>query len=240
MGRSSAVILAAAVLGAFALGLLLGRVIFPAKGSFDYRLGEPLVSSDAREGVQRDFQEPRGESARRPGPALPEGFAFMRLVLDTSTDAPKACFQFTEKLDASGKVNYADFVRLTPATKPVVEVNGQNLCLSGLAFDQDYRAILRAGLPSAAGKRLDRPVEVAVAFGDKPSYVGFVGDGVVLPRLEADGLGIETVNVEKIEVTVRRVSDRALARKEIVKGESLSDEDYLYIYEGEDGEDVGA
>lgn len=239
MARSNAVIIAVAVLISFAAGLLLGRLIIPATSN--YGSSQPLVAGDdAREGPRRDFQIARGENARRPGPAIAEGFGFSRLILDTAGDQPKACFQFTEKLDASGKVNYADFVRLSPARKPVVEVSGQNLCLSGLDFDADYRATLRAGLPSAAGKRLARPQEVAIAFGDKPAFVGFVGDGVVLPRLEADGLGLETVNVEKIEITVRRVSDRALARKEISKGESVSEDDYYYVYEGEDGEDVGS
>ena len=245
MARKNSVIVAAAVLIAFAAGLLVGRVFIPIKEAGVHAAGEALVAPDARveqgeAAAHRDFQTPRSEDARRPQPALPEGFAFMRLVLDTSGDAPKACFQFTEKLDESGKTNYADFVRLTPATKPVVDVNGQNLCLSGLAFDKDYRATIRTGLPSAKGKRLERPQEVAIAFGDKPAYVGFAGDGVILPRLEADGLGIETVNVEKIEIVVRRVSDRALARKEIVKGDSVPENDYFYVYGDENGEDVGA
>ncbi|MGE0408392.1 MAG: alpha-2-macroglobulin, partial [Amphiplicatus sp.] len=54
------------------------------------------------------------------------------------------------------------------------------------------------------------------------------------------GLGIETVNVDKVEITVRRISDRSLARKEIVKGESVGEDDYYYAYGDESGEDVGA
>lgn len=243
MTRTNAVFFIGAVLIAFAAGLVLGRVVIPAKGPGDYGPGHTLASPETRgeaDGPRRAFQNPRGETARRPGPALPEGFAFQRLVYDTSGDAPKACFQFTEKLDERGRVNYADYVRLTPGVRPVAEVAGQSLCLSGLDFDVDYRATLRAGLPAASGKRLERPQETTIAFGDKPAYVGFAGDGVVLPRLEADGLGIETVNVEKIEISVRRVSDRALARKEMTKGESAGENDYLYIWQDENGEDVGA
>lgn len=242
MARTNAVIIAGAILASFAAGLLLGRTVIPARGPSDFSIGQPLVAPDGRgeEGARRSFQNPRAENARRPGPALPEGFAFMRLVLDTSGTAPKACFQFTEKLDESGRTNYADYVRLSPAAKPVMEVAGQNLCLAGLGFDTDYRATLRAGLPNAKGRRLERAQEVAIAFGDKPAYVGFAGDGVVLPRLEADGLGIETVNVETIEITVRRVSDRSLARKEMTKGDSVPENDYFYVWDAESGEDVGA
>ena len=98
----------------------------------------------------------------------------------------------------------------------------------------------RPGLPSGGDDQLERGERVALAFGDKPAFIGFAGDGVILPRLEADGLGIETVNVDKVEITVLRVSDRSLARKQIVKGEALTERDYYYVYGAEDGEDVGA
>ncbi|HXI87186.1 MAG TPA: alpha-2-macroglobulin, partial [Parvularculaceae bacterium] len=88
-------------------------------------------------------------------------------------------------------------------------------------------------------KRLERPQEVAISFGDKPAYVGFAGDGVVLPRLEADGLGIETVNVQKIKIDIRRISDRSLARKQIVEGASVAEDDYYYAYGDDSGDDVG-
>lgn len=239
MARKGAALVAAAVLAAFAVGLLLGRYVIPG-GDVPQRTAiADIPLSETPAGPRRDFQRPRGEGARRPGPAVVEGFQFLRLAIDTAADAPKACLQFSGKLDESGKTNYADYVRVSPAVRPAVEIAGQSLCLSGLAFDTDYRVTLRAGLPAASGDKLKRPEEIAVAFGDKPAYVGFAGDGVVLPRLEADGLGLETVNVEKVEIVVRRVSDRSLARKEIVGGEALAPNRYFYLYDSEDGEDVG-
>ncbi|MEZ5921763.1 MAG: alpha-2-macroglobulin [Parvularculaceae bacterium] len=61
-----------------------------------------------------------------------------------------------------------------------------------------------------------------------------------MPRLEADGLGLETVNVEKINISIFRVSDRALVRKSIGRGESSGGDNYFYVYGENDGEDVGA
>ncbi|MFQ5562286.1 MAG: alpha-2-macroglobulin [Parvularculaceae bacterium] len=241
MTRPAIAVLAAAVLGAFGLGLLLGRAIAPG-GRDSVVSGPPAVAVDAGAGAptqRRAFQEPRSENARRPAVEETDEFAYRRLSLDTSEDTPKACFQFTRALDDDGDINYADFVRLSPEEKPAVEVAGTSLCLTGLSFDKDYRATLRAGLPSAKGETLARSEEVVVAFGDKPAYVGFAGDGVILPRLEADGIGIETVNVEKVEITVRRVSDRSLARKEMVSGGSVGDDGYYYVYGDESGDDVG-
>lgn len=243
MVRKQAAIIAGSLLAAFALGLLLGRVMAPSGDPNSQPVAAAEQGNGQREGAQarrRAFQEPRDEEAERPAGATIEGFAYRRLVLDTSGDDPRACIQFTEALDDAGEINYADFVRLTPEAGAAVEVNGESLCLTGLAFDQDYRARLRAGLPAKSGERLARAEEVVVAFGDKPAYVGFAGDGVILPRLEADGLGIETVNVEKVEISVHRVSDRSLARKNMVAGEAAGENRYSYVWDREDGEDVGA
>lgn len=241
MARKGAALIAAGILGAFAGGLLLGRTIAPDSGSTNAPNSQSVAAADPRDGgeVQHPFQERRSDRADRPEEEVIKGFAYRRLVLDTGADTPKACFQFTQALDASGDVNYGDFIKLSPDTGAAVEVNGTSLCISGLEFDKDYSARLRQGLPSAKGDKLARSEEVIVAFGDKPSYVGFAGDGVILPRLEADGLGIETVNVEKVKLSVYRVSDRSLARKEIVAGEATGEDRYAYVWEGESGEDVG-
>ncbi|WP_428408474.1 alpha-2-macroglobulin family protein [Hyphococcus sp.] len=239
IARRQYVIGAAAVLAAFALGLLLGRTIAPDSGSRTAPNSQPVVSAERGKAQRRPFQERRSENAERPEEEEPKNFSYRRLRLDTGTATPKACLQFNRDLNDSGDVNYGDFVRVSPADGSAIEVDGTSLCLTGLEFDKDYRVRLRAGLPSAKGDRLERTEEVTVAFGDKPSYAGFAGDGVILPRLEADGIGIETVNVEKVEIKVYRVSDRSLARKNIVAGEASGEDQYSYVWDQEDGQDVG-
>ncbi len=241
MKRRDAAIIAAAILAAFAGGLLLGRAIAPDSGSGVTPNSQQIVGADPRGAGQtrRPFQRRRADNAERPVAEVQKGFAYQRVILDTGSDLPKACFQFTQALDDSGSVNYADFVRLTPDTGAALDVDGSSLCLSGLTFDKDYRARLRAGLPGKKGDRLQRAEEVVIAFGDKPSYAGFAGDGVILPRLEADGLGIETVNVEKVQISVYRVSDRSLAQKQIAAGETSAENEYFYVWGEENGEDVG-
>ncbi|MEK7266234.1 MAG: alpha-2-macroglobulin [Pseudomonadota bacterium] len=240
MDKNQTIVIAGGILIAFASGLLLGRVIDRGGASMSDGADWSIASStDGADGPRRPFQAFRGEDAPRAERAKSKDFAFDRLILETNGAAPRACLQFTRELDASGKTNYADYVRLSPAIKPAVTVAGSSLCLAGIEFDKEYKARVRAGTPSKSGEKLKRPVEVTIAFGDKPAYVGFVGDGVILPRLEADGLGIETVNVDKINIYVYRVSDRSLARKSIAQGESSSEDDYFYVWDQESGEDVG-
>lgn len=242
MAKNKTMIIAGGVLIAFASGLLLGRTIDRGDAELRDSAGRSLISPAARDSADAPrwpFQELRGPDAPRTAPEKAKNFVFDRLILDTSSATPRACLQFTRELDASGKTNYGDFVRMTPAIKPAISVAGSSLCVAGLDFDKEYKARIRAGAPAKSGERLKRPVEVTIAFGDKPAYVGFVGDGVVLPRLEADGLGIETVNVDAINISVYRVSDRSLATKSIAQGESAAENDYFYVYGEESGEDVG-
>lgn len=239
MDRKHALFIAGGVLAAFGAGLLTATGV---DRYFDARTAGGRISPGVLaegDGPRRPFQNLRGEDAPRAPRETSKDFAFDRLILETGGETPRACLQFTRELDATGKTNYADYVRLTPAARPAVTVDGSSLCVSGLDFDKEYKARVRAGAPAKSGEKLNRPVEVTIAFGDKPAYVGFVGDGVILPRLEADGLGIETVNVEKLNISVYRVSDRSLARKSIAQGEASSEDDYFYVYEGESGEDVG-
>ena len=238
--RRQGAIIAGGLLAAFAVGLLLGRTIAPDTGSRGAPNTQQVMTGDARGNAQRrPFQERRADNAERPEAAVIKGFAYRRLRFDMGGDAPKACLQFSKELNDSGDVDYGDFVRVTPAGGAAITIDGTSLCLTGLEFDKDYKVRLRKGLPSGKGERLERAEEVLVAFGDKPAYAGFAGDGVILPRLEADGIGIETVNVEKVEITVYRVSDRALARKNIVAGEASGEDRYSYVWDQEDGQDVG-
>ena len=242
MDRRNIIILSGAVVFAFAVGLLLGRTITPQSGSGAEPNSQDVIVSTPRTQEGRPdhaFSELREEGAARPEAEIYDGFAFKRIFLDTGEDTPKACFQFTEELDGSGDTNYGDFVRLEPDVRGALTVEGSSLCLTGLAFDQDYSATLRAGLPAKSGDTLERAERVAVAFGDKPAYVGFAGDGVILPRLEADGIGVETVNVDKIKIDIWRVSDRSLARKNIVEGDATGENQYSYVWEQNNGGDVG-
>ena len=241
MAQRGAALVAAGVLGAFAIGLAVGRVMAPVPTSGDVENSQSVLAverDDTADRPRRAFQLPRAADADRPAAVQNDAFAYQRLVLDTGGEQPKACFQFSEDLDGTGDTNYGDYIRLTPAAGAVA-VDGSTACFTGLGFDRDYSAEIRSGLPSADGDQLARAETIAVAFGDKPAYVGFVGQGVVLPRLEADGVGLETVNVDRLKVTVHRVSDRSLARKQIVAGETSGENSYSYVWEGENGADVG-
>ena len=154
--------------------------------------------------------------AETPNAAGRENLAYLGWEVDSSADEPRVCFNFYSSLDDADTIKMRDYVRVAPDISIALEIAGNDLCLTGFAFDQDYTVTLRQGLLDASGKTLNRDIEEAVGFGDKPPFVSFAGQGIILPRVNAQGLAIETINVDAVTVDISRVSDRMIARRAVI------------------------
>src|SRR6185436_5229873 len=76
-------------------------------------------------------------------PAAPdEPFAYRRFALDTSRAEGEACLAFNKPL-ATNNVNYADYVTISPEAKTALRVIDDKLCISGLAYGENYQVALR-------------------------------------------------------------------------------------------------
>ncbi|MGH6988869.1 MAG: alpha-2-macroglobulin family protein, partial [Stellaceae bacterium] len=139
----------------------------------------------------------------------PPAFAYQRLDIDTAKPVAQACLVFTGKLDP--RVHYGEYLVLKPAVKVAIEVKGQRLCLTGLAFGKSYRAELRAGFPGAHGARLAAAHAVDLSLSNRPPLLAF-RDGLILPRDNAAGVPITSINVNKIKLTLLRVPARLLSQ----------------------------
>ncbi|HWA22794.1 MAG TPA: alpha-2-macroglobulin [Caulobacterales bacterium] len=216
---------------ALVVGLWSGFVLARSGGgSGPGRIGEIVAAGGA----------PRSANAPRPpGPSY-AGMAFVRLRIDTTTAQPKACLEFSKDLSTDPQIRYADYIGVEPAASMATEVVGNQLCLAGLPYETDRTLTIREGLPSKDGQKTTRDETATLTFGDRPAFVGFAGNGVILPRAEADGLGIETVNVSKLKIEVLRVSDRILAREQIEVGQAISEGSYDFYDFENSGSDVGS
>src|SRR3569833_3288130 len=212
------------------LGILLagflGGFVF-AKATDALNVGKPGAIS-----LFSGFGHPRGATAPRRGVPKPEGFAPWRQVVDSSGADPRACVEFTRPLDP--RRSYADFVLISPdpGRAPAVTVKGPDdtqLCLTGLGF-YDRRITFLKGFQAKNGEQLKANADIDFTFGAKPPYVGFAGEGVILPREDADGVGIETMNVARIAIEVWRVPDRNLVRKSISAPDATAEGEYAGDY----------
>jgi uncharacterized protein YfaS (alpha-2-macroglobulin family) len=203
----------------------------------------PDVASSAGEVVQRSPKDrvaarQREQRRQKALDAQAQEFSYFRYRIDTSADQPLACLVFSAALDP--KTDYSPFVEFRPAFRPALSVEGRELCIGGLTFGTSRTATILSGLPAADGRTLKGEETVAIDFADRPPYVGFKGAGVILPREDADGLPIETVNVDKVKITVSRINDRALAFKSISEGETSAQGRYSYSWGENDPSDVEA
>ncbi|MDP5347771.1 MAG: MG2 domain-containing protein, partial [Paracoccaceae bacterium] len=138
------------------------------------------------------------------------GFRVTGNSVQSDTAAPRICVQFSEPLIKAGQ-DYTPFLGLPDATLSVVAKEAQ-LCVDGVQHGARYRIVLRAGLPAASGETLLRDVEQTLYVRDRSPGIVFPGRAYVLPRSADAALPVQTVNLDQVDLTLRRISDRNLLR----------------------------
>ena len=173
------------------------------------------------------FGKPRAADAPRAGVPKPDGFTIWTTRIDTSRADPLSCVRMTRPLDP--RRSYSDFVLVSPELghPPAAIVHGDELCVPGLGFSGHQLTLLK-GLPAQSGETLADNTPVDFSGADKPPFVDFDGKGVILPREEADGIGIDTVNVTRLHIEVLHVADRNLVRRSIASTDPTAEGDYSY------------
>ncbi len=190
-------------------------------------------------GAASPAETARSADAPRAGEAQVAGMAFVRLRTELEQAEPRACLEFSRALSTDAAINYADYLALEPAANFQTDVSGNLLCLSGLPLEPERQVIIRQGLPAHSGEKTEYEETFTLTFGDRPAYVGFAGGGIILPRAEADGIAIETVNVAKLAIEVLRVPDRILSQHDINPGENNEEGGWNYWGIEGAGEGVG-
>ncbi len=137
------------------------------------------------------------------------GFRVQETRVEADTPRPRICAVFNQPLKAG--TDYATFVQL-PEPGLAVEASGSDLCVTGLANGRRYTITLRQGLPSERGEELAKPTEVTQYIRDRSPAVRFPGRAYILPRAAEAGIPVETVNTQKLDLVLHRVSDRNLIR----------------------------
>ncbi len=227
MNRNTILIAAVALFVGLFGGLVLGRA---ASGGG--------ISPAPFLGAEGD-QAPRSASARRAGALGTDGMALLNVRYDTDGENPKACLEFSRPIQRDGAVNLTDFIRLEPAAPFTVEAGDTLACIAGLPFEPDREVTILPGFPSQDGEVSDREERFTLSFGDRPAYVGFAGTGQILPRAEADGIGVETVNVARLAVQIYRVTDRILTQTAFEQGSSVEEGSWEYYDFADSGQGQG-
>lgn len=204
-----------------------------AQGANNGRGDNPVAVLDAPDYI--DLDSPEGAVASLNNAlettklATNKTFKYIGWKIDDTGDLPKACLHFNDEI-AHTNLEFTDYIEVQPKAPLRAEINGKTACLSGLKFAQTYQLSLRTGLKGAAGHTLKAQNSVEISFGSKPPHIKFAGNGVILPRIGAQGLAIETMNIDLVKAEIFSVSDRMLARRDISAGKTTEEGDYSYEY----------
>ncbi|MBL3608171.1 alpha-2-macroglobulin family protein [Rhodovulum sulfidophilum] len=154
---------------------------------------------------------PRDELQARLEDAIGKyGFRITDTVVESDAARPRICAEFSEDMVKAG-TDYAPFVQL-PDPGLAVTVEDRRLCVEGLNHGESYRLTLRAGLPAASGETLAKPVTLTQYVRDRSPSVRFPGRAYVLPKAGGTALPVVTVNSDRLDLTLYRMSDRNLLR----------------------------
>jgi alpha-2-macroglobulin len=138
------------------------------------------------------------------------GFRVAETDVQSDSATPRLCVTFSEPLVQAG-VDYSTYIQL-PDPRLAVTVEGAQLCVDGVTHGERYRVVLREGLPAESGESLVRAVELTLYVRDRTPSARFVSRAYVLPRMGEIAVPLETVNLETVNLSLARVSDRNILR----------------------------
>ncbi|HZP99084.1 MAG TPA: alpha-2-macroglobulin [Reyranella sp.] len=213
MNRSTTWLTGAALVVALMLGSGIAGYLIGKPGESVERAPPPRTAAAAPATPAAPANSPKETAPvpiAEPAAAPNEAFAYRRVGIDSSKADGEACLFFNKPVVADDSVKYADYVRISPEVKSAVRPVDDKLCIGGLAYGQDYAVRLMAGLPAKDGSKLGEEQKVDVALGARPAVVSLPGKGFILPRGEAVGLPITTINVGQVGIAVFRVNERGL------------------------------
>ena len=139
------------------------------------------------------------------------GFRIDETLVQSDLARPRICASFSEDLVPSG-VDYATYVQLPEAGLAVESDGYRQLCVTGVQHGSRYTITFREGLPAADGQTMAKSVDLTQYVRDRAPGVRFAGRGYVLPKSGDAFLPVETVNTDKLDLTLFRVTDRNLLR----------------------------
>lgn len=156
--------------------------------------------------------QPRDDTAARLDDAIGKyGFRITEHQVQADSPRPRICAVFSEDLLKSG-VDYESFVQLPEPGLTVTSDGGRMLCVEGVAHGARYALVFREGLPAADGQVLARSVPITSYVRDRTAQVRFPGRAYVLPKGDGAALPVVTVNTDRLDLTLYRVTDRNLLR----------------------------
>jgi uncharacterized protein YfaS (alpha-2-macroglobulin family) len=137
------------------------------------------------------------------------GILVRRVGTEAEAEPPRACIAFTVAPARRDDFHAEDWVRLDPPVQgAAVTREGDQICVSGLPSGITTRITLRAGMPGEGGLSLVKDTAFSVAIANRRPRIDFDTRMFVLPRGQTPAIGMTTVNLSAVKLTLARLSER--------------------------------
>jgi len=192
---------------------------------------------DTQEDVQEDAApivdeaEAELEPTPEPEPVKPDPLRYVTFQTEDGTGEMQACLEFDASFEAAKESALKPFIRIEPDVPFSVDARGKRLCMLGLDSGSSYEITALKGLTADNDSELATSISVTATFEDKPAYVGFASDGIILPETKGARVVLKTVNVDTLSLQLFRVNDRILSQHSPNSGDSGTAEDYVRTYD---------
>lgn len=144
------------------------------------------------------------DAARRAAGVLVRGVA-----TEAEADPPRACIDFTVAPVRRDDFHAEDWVHLDPPVPgAAVTREGDKICVSGLPSGATTRITFRAGLPGEGGLSLVKDTTLGVAMTNRQPRIDFDTRMFLLPRGQTPAIGVSTVNLSAVKLTLARLTER--------------------------------
>ncbi|MGD9591596.1 MAG: alpha-2-macroglobulin, partial [Candidatus Berkiella sp.] len=139
----------------------------------------------------------------------PSEFAPYSLELPSRTDIASACILWTKPLSKSRQLQYENFVQINPKVKDVsVIARGNQLCIEGLSFGQNYQLTFLKGLKGENEIALQEEQTLPLFVPHRKASISFREKGYILPSTAPQLIPLTAVNVSKVNVKIIHIPER--------------------------------
>lgn len=114
-------------------------------------------------------------------------------------------FRFTDYIKTD--MDLSGFVTVTPDPNYKVRISGKSMFLEGgFQVGQEYKVTIAAGLPGAAGQKLQDPYTTHISFHNVNPEIQWLSKGVYLPSDNHYKLQFKSINVRRVSIQVHEIT----------------------------------
>ena len=158
------------------------------------------LSKPARDKLSREYDLWLSKASLRAGKA----------EYDLNSQPIGACISFGHRLAEKQPLPLDDYIRAEGGRKLAVSLKGENLCISGLNFGDNFTLTLRRGLMAEDGAVLARDAKRLIKVGDRKASIRFNSDKWLAPITGNEMIAVYSVNLDKAKLSLYRIGERGI------------------------------